>query len=382
MQPTEYWSVAWLFAGGIFSLNWGLGLLLAQKKDKPWVPSGILICTSIWLLSAVFFLSGLVQRYPALFGLHFPFAFIIGPLLYAYAASMRGEPTSLRFHLILPLISIIAIIPYHLSSLGPSIASHLPGRVGLSSMDQFYFHVNGLIKVSLLSYLALASLKTARLIPQERRFFPLLVFFMITMIDLFLGLLGYVLSSSGLVGLSALLLPVLLYALFFASCFWPEMLGSLRHEIQKRKYEKSRLRSLNVAETVAALMHLMKVERAYSDEDLTLASLARELEISPPQLSEILNDHIQKSFTHFINEYRVTEAQNLIEKEPERTLLSIAHAVGFNSKSSFNRAFKHFTGETPQEFKTSNALFSRVSAAAKTIPVEPQKALVDRFRPD
>ncbi|MBL8018488.1 MAG: AraC family transcriptional regulator [Leptospirales bacterium] len=353
MDHWEY--AAWLFAGGIFALNWALGLVFTGKKTPglTGISAAMLFCTAIWLFSAAALLGGYVQRYPALFGLHLPFAFAIGPLLYAYAASLRGEKPIAWVHSIVPLVSILALIPYH---------AGWSSSVGSGNLDRFYFHVNGIIKVALLTYLAVASIKTARLIPQDKRFLPLFAFYVITMFVLFLGLLGYILSLAGLVALSALLLPLLLFALFLASCRWPDLLGSLRSEIQKRKYEKSRLLSLDVKGTISSLQHLMEVERAYSDEDLTLSSLARDLEISAPQLSEILNLHIQKSFAHYVNEYRVKEARTLIEQESDRTLLSIAHAVGFNSKSSFNRAFKLFTGETAQEFKTSIALFQGIKS--------------------
>ena len=58
-----------------------------------------------------------------------------------------------------------------------------------------------------------------------------------------------------------------------------------------------------------------------------------------------------KNFFDYINSYRVAEAKEKIAKEPAQTLLQIAYAVGFNSKNSFNSAFKKHVGMTPSAYR-------------------------------
>ena len=61
-----------------------------------------------------------------------------------------------------------------------------------------------------------------------------------------------------------------------------------------------------------------------------------------------------KSFFDLINSYRIEEAKKMI-KEPEdekMTISEVMYKVGFNSKSSFNTAFKKYTGLTPSEYKS------------------------------
>ncbi len=95
-------------------------------------------------------------------------------------------------------------------------------------------------------------------------------------------------------------------------------------------------------------------------QDLTLGGLASELGITPHQLSQILNERLEKSFSAYVNQYRVMEARELIAKEPDRSLLSVCHAAGFNSKSAFNRAFRQVCGETPQQFRHGLGILSGV----------------------
>uniref|UniRef100_UPI0025C5409B helix-turn-helix domain-containing protein n=1 Tax=Lacinutrix sp. TaxID=1937692 RepID=UPI0025C5409B len=59
------------------------------------------------------------------------------------------------------------------------------------------------------------------------------------------------------------------------------------------------------------------------------------------------------NFYSFINSYRVLEVQNRIKnlKYKDSKIMAIAFDSGFNSKTSFNRAFKNHTGITPSEYR-------------------------------
>jgi AraC-like DNA-binding protein len=86
----------------------------------------------------------------------------------------------------------------------------------------------------------------------------------------------------------------------------------------------------------------MQAQQPYLQNDLTLGALAKMLSLKPVVLSRVINEYYQKNFFDFINSYRI---QHFIEIAPlaehsHKTLLGIALEVGFNSKSTFNRAFK------------------------------------------
>jgi AraC-like DNA-binding protein len=97
----------------------------------------------------------------------------------------------------------------------------------------------------------------------------------------------------------------------------------------------------------------METEKIFTEPELKLNELADYLKISAHNLSQIINDSFNQSFIDYVNSYRVKEFQNRVQQPDSEkfTMLSLAHEVGFNSKSAFNAAFKKHTGQTPTEFK-------------------------------
>jgi AraC-like DNA-binding protein len=93
----------------------------------------------------------------------------------------------------------------------------------------------------------------------------------------------------------------------------------------------------------------------YLDSELSLKSLALDLDIHPNTLSKIINDGLGNNFSDFINDYRVNAVISRLKdsKYHRITLLGISFECGFNSKSTFNRVFKNITGKTPVDFKKS-----------------------------
>lgn len=109
-----------------------------------------------------------------------------------------------------------------------------------------------------------------------------------------------------------------------------------------------------------------RLTRIVSDSDimldplLTMPKLAAAVGATPNQLSFVLNQHLGKSFFDFVNEVRINTASRLLIDEPDRTILDIATEVGFNSKSTFNQAFKKITGQTPSVYRSNNDVKSKV----------------------
>jgi len=104
---------------------------------------------------------------------------------------------------------------------------------------------------------------------------------------------------------------------------------------------------------VKKLLNFMEKEKPFLENKLTLKKLANLLDWHPHYLSKIINDQLEKNFFEFVNNYRVEEFKNQLQKNKNYTILSVAFDSGFNSKSSFNRIFKDFTGITPSDFKKS-----------------------------
>ncbi|MVM40858.1 helix-turn-helix domain-containing protein [Spirosoma sp. HMF3257] len=100
------------------------------------------------------------------------------------------------------------------------------------------------------------------------------------------------------------------------------------------------------------LLVYMDNERPYLDPDLSLIDLARRLRTNASVLSPVINVGTGKNFNDFVNQYRVEafKRQALDPASQHLSLLGIALDCGFNSKATFNRAFRKLTGQAPREF--------------------------------
>ncbi len=107
------------------------------------------------------------------------------------------------------------------------------------------------------------------------------------------------------------------------------------------------------ARKVKLLEQFMNEKEPFLDSDLTIQKLAKQIDYTPKELSTLINHIIGKHFFDFVNEYRILKAM-LILKNPlhkNLTILEILYEVGFNSKSSFNTAFKKYSNLTPIEYR-------------------------------
>jgi len=91
----------------------------------------------------------------------------------------------------------------------------------------------------------------------------------------------------------------------------------------------------------------------YRDPELTLTDLANQLGTNASLLSKVINRSFGMNFNDFINKYRVIEVKEKLEdiSNSHLTIMSLAYDAGFNSKATFNRAFKKHTGENPSKFQ-------------------------------
>ncbi|MHA4739771.1 helix-turn-helix domain-containing protein [Dyadobacter sp. MSC1_007] len=118
--------------------------------------------------------------------------------------------------------------------------------------------------------------------------------------------------------------------------------------------DKPATKKLNESDAELWLNKLEKVmseKEVYKNPDLKLHDLSKEIQISGHQLSALLNDHLGKNFTTYLNEWRIAEACKMIATEQHLTLEAIGYEVGFNSKSTFFAAFKKVKGVTPSGYQ-------------------------------
>ncbi|MBK7937065.1 MAG: helix-turn-helix domain-containing protein [Lewinellaceae bacterium] len=100
------------------------------------------------------------------------------------------------------------------------------------------------------------------------------------------------------------------------------------------------------------VLDFFDAEKPFLDPELTLSGLAGSMGTNSSVLSQVINTGFGKNFNDFVNGYRV-EAFKQKMAAPENahfTLLALALECGFNSKATFNRAFRKLTGHSPKEF--------------------------------
>lgn len=125
------------------------------------------------------------------------------------------------------------------------------------------------------------------------------------------------------------------------------------HFTQKEKQKGAFLDPDFAGECIEKLRRLMEKEKVYVDADMSLQTLAEKMSISPHQLSQLLNEKLDRNFFDFINRYRIEEAKRILQspRGAQRKISAVATDVGFNTMAAFYKAFKKHTGTIPTRYK-------------------------------
>lgn len=101
---------------------------------------------------------------------------------------------------------------------------------------------------------------------------------------------------------------------------------------------------------------LLEEEELYKDPELTLTQLARKMKTNTSVLSKVVNQGYGMNFNDLINTFRVEAVLELLRRKEHlrQTYLGIALDCGFNSKATFNRAFRKHTGRNPRSWVEQN----------------------------
>ncbi len=127
-------------------------------------------------------------------------------------------------------------------------------------------------------------------------------------------------------------------------------------EQNKKNNTGSRLDPSIIRSGAERLIRAMEEEKLYLNPDLSLAAMAGHTGVPARIISFIINQEFGKSFSDFVNGYRIAAIQEklLTANSKDRTIAAIAYECGFNSQPTFQRAFKAVTGLTPSEFLLKN----------------------------
>ena len=87
----------------------------------------------------------------------------------------------------------------------------------------------------------------------------------------------------------------------------------------------------------------------YTDEALGLTEVSSVFGITPSYATRVFKQYTGRGIYETIQHVRLTAAKSMMHSD--KTMKEIAHAVGYTSFLSMNRAFKKYEGATPSQFK-------------------------------
>lgn len=365
-----------------------LTYLIAHNKSKELksIVLGILtLILSISLLGGILGMSGYYKIFPHFINVADPLHLLFGPLLYTYIFVLTHDrlPKYYLLHGLPYLIYWLSFIPFYLQDAEEKIKfaeyifmnDTVPLKAFIMQLTRV-FHMLVYIIVCLIiviryqrkiknnfSFIEKISLDSAKYI--------LYLFLVILVIAIATFLLGYFTHynfnlSNNIIGF---FVGITIYFIAFSTWNKKSMsqeelvdLPSLSNNKSESNYEDSdKTKGRNVfilndeqlKDYSERLEKAMVDEKVYTENEISLTELSNKLDIQPYQLSELISRISGDSFFDFINKHRIEEIKVRL-KDPKYNALSIlgvAMDCGFNSKSSFNNAFKKFTGLTPSEYR-------------------------------
>lgn len=122
--------------------------------------------------------------------------------------------------------------------------------------------------------------------------------------------------------------------------------------IELESNQTKNTQNIDIEKWAKKIENYIETQKVFQNPQLTLADVAKALETNSKTISSSINSGFEMNFNDFINHYRIEAVKNsLLQGEHKSsTLLGIAFDAGFNSKATFNRAFKKSTGLSPKEY--------------------------------
>lgn len=346
-------------------------LLLHNKtvrKSRANLFLSLLLISLSFSIAHILFAGAVMNHFSAdVYTLGDPTFFLIAPLLWLYTKELIGERVALSKSLIIHLLPFLVII-----FLSLTLKSINPDFVFMQFLNQHQRLINVFFWISVLAQFSTYQFSIRKkwiayqeFIKQEVsnkedvdiswvRFF--LIVFLLINLFFFFGLftaihLDY---AAWQPKITALIFSLAVFALSYKGILQKELFQKVEAVPEEIIEPLSNTSPSKLDEgLIGKLLNYMTDKKPYLDSELTLTSLAKDLNISRSQLSLSINERIGDNFYDFINKYRVEEVKRLMidPQVKNYNLLGIALEAGFKSKSTFNLIFKRFTGLTPTEYR-------------------------------
>jgi len=153
--------------------------------------------------------------------------------------------------------------------------------------------------------------------------------------------------------ISCLIFGIQIYIVSFYNLKYPEIFKIPYPSNDKSDLKKKNALDEKEIDKIKILVHtFFEEDKGHRRPELSLLILANDINTTTNKLSWVLNNSYNKTFYELVNEYRVADFSEKIKdnKHNEFTLISLAYDVGFNSKSTFYKAFKEITQMTPTAY--------------------------------
>jgi AraC-like DNA-binding protein len=280
--------------------------------------------------------------------------FLLGPTLYLYVVTFFEPRARFRFIHALPFAAFTAFLAYFFFT---SLSYPLyPIRFDWSVYRVVEFGDNCLFLGLVVRCLADrgVGLKTLLRRSQERLVWIRFLFLSAVVLCVIRFLVFLTLAAPAIRrGYAPLLVTYCVLALVFFVLFL-YLIITKTHLIQEsKKYADSPIDEKEKRRLANKIDAYMEMNKPYLESDLSLSRIAKRLGLPPKKLSQVLSEVYGTNFYHFINRYRIRDSIALLESSEARdsTILDILLSVGFNSKSTFNAAFKEIAGVSPREYR-------------------------------
>lgn len=325
--------------------------------------AGLFLCLSYVILNFWAFKSGLILHAPWFLYADMSTAFAIGPFVYFYIKTILGIKTRSNVKYVLhftPAIAVFcSIVIYNI--IDDSLARfylHFQTEYPVYTLNPVIRMVDFLSNFYMLFYFIITAKNIYSLLKNKNhkslKELKIVFHYMLLVLLFSFMMISGSIFGNNVVNITSIYLLTFSGIWYFIFSFrYPEFTQKAIKEAKIIRYESSILNGLDADVVLERLDDLMEDEKIYTDEELTLQKLSSQLMITTHQLSKILNSKRKMNFRTLINSYRIMEAKRQMADYPDKTILEIALASGFNSKSSFNALFMKTTGITPSDYRKS-----------------------------